>query len=172
MPIRTVLHVRLTEAHDILCELYADTFRDVFNYEDCESETLDSDVTTASVGKTVSCETALHEWIVVWVTARNSNLRLQFCWWLLCRIVLWWDDIQKEWGKQSPHCMSWMGTAWHSSVQWRFSVNIWAGIIHSYLIELYVIGNALGGIQYDEFLERTLSLLLEDVLLDTLKPSG
>jgi hypothetical protein len=44
------LHRRVIEADDTFSELYADTFSDVSD-EECETETLDSDVTSSSVGK-------------------------------------------------------------------------------------------------------------------------
>jgi hypothetical protein len=51
------------------------------------------------------------------------------------------------------------------SFQHRFGANVWAGIVDDYVIGPFVIHDRLSGVQYTDFLEETLLLLLENVLL-------
>jgi hypothetical protein len=55
-----------------------------------------------------------------------------------------------------------------SSFQQRFNISIWAGTVNDCLIGPYLIANCLSGIQYAEFLERTLLFILKvvPVILD------
>jgi hypothetical protein len=56
-----------------------------------------------------------------------------------------------------------------SSFQERFKVDIWARIVHDYLTGLHVVANHLGRIQYPDFPEGTLPILLGDVPLNVRK---
>jgi hypothetical protein len=47
----------------------------------------------------------------------------------------------------------------HSSFQHIFSVNVWAGIIDDFVNGPHVIQSCLGGAQYTDFLEETLTIL-------------
>ena len=49
------------------------------------------------------------------------------------------------------------------SFQRRFAVNIWAGIIHDYLIRPYILPTRLEGASYLVFLQEVLPELLNDV---------
>jgi hypothetical protein len=51
------------------------------------------------------------------------------------------------------------------SYQHRYSLNVWCGLLGSYLIEWHFFEGHLTGAFYREFLQSHLSLYLEDVLL-------
>jgi hypothetical protein len=51
-----------------------------------------------------------------------------------------------------------------TAFQESFYISNWTGIIDSYLIRSYMIASHVSGIKYVDFLERTPSVLLENVL--------
>jgi hypothetical protein len=53
----------------------------------------------------------------------------------------------------------------NTSLQRKYSVNVWAWIIDDYVIRLHAIQDHVGGVHYTIFLEETLPLLLEVVPL-------
>ena len=65
-----------------------------------------------------------------------------------------------HWAADNPH-----GTHKHS-YQYRFSVNVWAGIMNNNLNGQYLMPSPLTGPLYRMFLEDVLPRLLEDVPLD------
>jgi hypothetical protein len=50
--------------------------------------------------------------------------------------------------------------------QQTFRISVWAGIVDSFLIGPYIIVNHHSGIQYADFLERALPLLLVDIAVN------
>jgi hypothetical protein len=106
--------------------------------------------------------------------------RVQFCQWLLQRClnqphfvsqVLFTDEASftrdgffncrnsHVWADENPHATV---VANH---QWRFAVNVWAGIIGDYVIGPYLLPPRLNGHIYRLFLEDVLPELLQDVPL-------
>lgn len=63
------------------------------------------------------------------------------------------------WDEENPHVL------WRRGYQYRFSTNVWCGIISDFIVGPYVYRGHLSGPGYREFLEQELSLLLEDVPL-------
>lgn len=51
--------------------------------------------------------------------------------------------------------------------QRRFSLNVWMGIVHNYIIGPFFLPHNLNGVTYENFLRNELALLLEDVPLAT-----
>jgi hypothetical protein len=84
-------------------------------------------------------------------------------------IVGWWGNIHKEWSKSSTTYMNghWgilmVLDALHFN---RDLVSACAGILDDYLTAPYVIANRLAGIEYADFLQRTLPLSLEEIPLN------
>jgi hypothetical protein len=64
-----------------------------------------------------------------------------------------------EWQAGNPHIIREHG------YQQRYSVNVWAGIVHNHLIGPYILPSPLNGHVYRIFLDEVLPVLLEDVPL-------
>lgn len=64
------------------------------------------------------------------------------------------------WNHENPHLVR------QTSFQYKFSVNVWAGVIGQTLIGPYYLPDNLNGINYLEFLENTLPDIFEEVPLD------
>ena len=107
--------------------------------------------------------------------------RIQFCRWVLekqladekfLENVLFTDEAYFTrdglfnthnfhiWQRQNPHAIH------QNKHQYRFSVNVWAGIVHNQLIGPYILPSPLTGNVYKTFLKDVLSELLEDVPLN------
>lgn len=107
--------------------------------------------------------------------------RVQFAEWYLNKIndepifprsVLWTDEAcftrdgyfnthnSHIWSEENPHAIQ------RLHHQWKFSVNIWAGIIDNFVVGPYLLPARLDGHVYRIFLEHTLPELLEDVPLN------
>jgi len=63
------------------------------------------------------------------------------------------------WAQENPHVVV------RSSLQHRFSLNVWAGILNGNLLGPYILPTRLNGDHYLEFLQNVLPVLLEDVPL-------
>jgi hypothetical protein len=102
--------------------------------------------------------------------------RLQFCNWLQTNwqsldnilftdIALFTRDginntrNSHAWPNENPHAMV------ECNFQQRFSVDVWRGVIHKYLIGPHFIEGRLTSVQYRNFLQHEFPLLLEDVPL-------
>ena len=64
-----------------------------------------------------------------------------------------------KWQNENPHIV------YQSHHQYRFSVNVWAGIIGNNLVGPYLIPTRLTGDMYKVFLKQVLPELLDDVPL-------
>lgn len=64
------------------------------------------------------------------------------------------------WSRDNPH---WMREVQH---QGRWSVNVWCGILDGRIIGPYIFNESLTGLNYLNFLNNELPVLLEDVTLD------
>lgn len=85
--------------------------------------------------------------------------------------ILWTDECtftragyfnthnDHTWAIENPRVVK------ETRTQYRFSVNVWAGIIDRQLIGPYIIEGSLNSVKYLEFLENELPILLEDVPL-------
>lgn len=67
----------------------------------------------------------------------------------------------RHWGNENPH------NKVISSIQRRFSLNLWAGIVGNQFIGPTILPNRLRGASYLNFLQEELPELLEDVPLET-----
>ena len=67
------------------------------------------------------------------------------------------------WDSENPHAIV------QSRHQYRFSINVWAGIVGNHLIGPHILTRTLNGNIYTEFLEIVLPDLLENVPLATRK---
>jgi hypothetical protein len=86
--------------------------------------------------------------------------------------VLWTDDAGftrgvlmnlhnlRVWAEENPHPTR------SSSLQHRFSVNVWAEIVDVRLIGPYVIEYRIDGAQYLNFLQETLPSFMDDIPLN------
>jgi hypothetical protein len=111
----------------------------------------------------------------------DKECRLEYCRWHLHRVVdepdflnsvLWTDEAGftrdgemnlhnlHVWAEENPHPTR------SSSFQHRFSVNIWAGIVDDHLIGPYVTEHRMSGVQYLNFLQKTLRILMDDLPLN------
>jgi hypothetical protein len=61
--------------------------------------------------------------------------------------------------RENPHAVV------ECNFQHRFSVNVWCGVIHNYLIGPHFIKGRLASVQHRNFLQYELPLLLEDAPL-------
>ncbi|XP_066596254.1 histone-lysine N-methyltransferase SETMAR-like [Prorops nasuta] len=112
---------------------------------------------------------------------RDYGNRLQFCRWLLAKhgedndfinCILFSDESMFDkngvinmrndhlWAESNPHVIR------EQKSQYKWSVNLWAGIIRKYLIGPCILPSRLTGHIYAEFLENQLPDLLEDVPLE------
>lgn len=111
---------------------------------------------------------------------RDFLPRLIFCQWILqmitpvpqfLRHILFTDEanFSREsirnfhnnhiWADQNPHEFT------ECNFQHQFSLNVWLGVIHDYLVGPYFLPMRLDGDAYHRFLEEELPLLLEDIPL-------
>lgn len=132
----------------------------------------------------------------VWRTLNNNNLypyhlqkiqhlqpgdndhRLEYCNWLvnhrqLFKYILFTDESQftrdginnlrnqHSWAEVNPHATI------ARNFQYRFSINVWCGVIHDKLIGPFIFQERLTGQAYLQFLQEELPTLLEDVPLAT-----
>ena len=63
------------------------------------------------------------------------------------------------WQNDNPHVVH------HTHHQYRFSVNVWVGIVDNYVVRPYLLPSCLTGDVRDVFLREMLTELLEDVPL-------
>jgi hypothetical protein len=63
------------------------------------------------------------------------------------------------WAEENPHPTR------SSSFQYRFSVDVWAGIVDDHLTGPYVI-DRIDGAQYLNFLQESLPILMDDLPLN------
>lgn len=113
--------------------------------------------------------------------ANDYQPRLDFAHWFLqqeeadedfARRILWTDEAffnrdgvfnlhnSHIWSVENPHAMHPHGN------QYRFSVNVWAGIVGNHLVGPYLMPTPLNGHSYMMFLQEGLPQLLENIPLD------
>lgn len=110
--------------------------------------------------------------------AGDDVKRLEFCRWVnanraLIPFILFTDEATftrnginnthnaHRWSEENPHAIV------DSNFQYRFSVNVWCGVIDNQLIGPVVLPNRLTGAMYADFLENVFPPLLDDVPLAT-----
>ena len=141
----------------------------------------------------ISNEVGVNNW-QVWKTLKNEKLhpyhltpvqellasdfpiRRTFCEWLQNNVtnnlkILWTDEStftkdgifnqhnEHQWQSSNPHATR------SGKSQFKFSVNVWAGIIENRLVGPHIFEENLNGLNYLSFLSNTLPLLMVDVPL-------
>lgn len=112
---------------------------------------------------------------------RDKPLRLAFCNWMLnmehdnfgfIKHILWTDEATftrdgvtnfhnlHHWAEENPHKKK------ENNFQYRFKVNVWAGIFNNYLIGPHILPDNLNSQSYLRFLEDQLPVLLENIPLN------
>lgn len=113
---------------------------------------------------------------------RDKAPRIEFCHFMLERDIedsaflaniLWTDECiftregvfnthnEHSWAAENPRCVK------QTNVQYKFKINVWAGIIGNHLIGPHIFEDSLNGERYVSFLENELPLLLEDIPLNS-----
>lgn len=110
--------------------------------------------------------------------------RLQYCQWFLEQLVIYFafitnvlytDEVsftrkgifnfhnENVWANINPRVIR------ETSFPYRYSINVWAGIVDDRFIVPHLLSNHFWGISYLRFLRRHLPIIFEDILLNVRK---